>query len=81
MTLTLPSGERILLTEAEPTYTWDFSISDAESLYYYYNNSITAESEYYHNGIYYYGQSEMRVNTTLNVVYSPTNDRYYRYSY
>ncbi len=81
MILYLPTGDRITLTDTEPTYIWDFSIANAEYVYYNSNNYIIAESKYYHNGIYYYGQSEMRVKTTLNVVYSPENERYYRYAY
>lgn len=78
MTLSLPTGENITLTDSEPTYTWEFGLSEAEIVYYR-DNTITAYSEYYHEGIYYTGQSEMKVNTTQRVVYNPTNDRYYRY--
>ncbi|MDE5794857.1 MAG: hypothetical protein K2I08_09060 [Muribaculaceae bacterium] len=79
MKLELPTGESIILTDAEPTYVWDFPLDYAEKLQGK-TRYINANSEYTYNGINYYGQSEIKLLTTTNIFYAPTNGKYYRYS-
>lgn len=80
MRLELPTGETVTLTDSEPTYTWDFTLDNALNLYNY-THYINAYSEYTYNGINYYGQSEIKLNTTINIMYNSVSGKYFRYAY
>ncbi|MBD5262860.1 MAG: hypothetical protein HDS39_02145 [Bacteroides sp.] len=76
MSLTLPSGENIILYSWNPTYVWHVSRSLASQLSRQGMIYINGICSYTHQGIHYYGESYIKAYFSDEISYDPATNEF-----